>query len=725
MQATKKQQRFTVSIFCLLISLMFTQFCYAEIDFIENSETENRPEIIADSSEKSDNNALNAWQKDENSALLSIRSLYIYNSYLYALTATGEILRAKNSKGKWLEIMDGLKNKQISSLCLHTKNLYALTTEGQLYKLQSHMPDKDYWGEIGGELKGPQIISSSFYKNHLYAGTMNGVYVLDTHELTWTIQKDCGLKDLQIEILYSCGESLYASTTKGVYEIEIKDNTSNWISVGAGLEGKHINSLYKHNEKLYVGTEQHGIYRLDLNNQSSSWEQVLPQQTIISFYSKDGVLYAGTAEGEIPATQNDGNSWTKVTQIGERPVFYVDDNDVYAGTLGGLYKIIKISPGVDGTNKTILESGPVNTTLPEKNSTILGSKTKIDTIIATGAGGIGIPLIAYKVNKLLVQAKVKKDKINALIKLIDDTIIKNQAMTDSVNKANAALMKAQGKPCPEADIQAIQIIIEQIKRLKDDNEVMTDTLRATKKEITIKNVDNATVVIERDKNLIVDNIGQASKLAEQAENIASICQPKPPKDPKNTQLIMADEPLVKPKPEKSTQSNFIPAKSDGDIKSTTYHSPIQLEGLINCTLQLIRDGELEISAAYNKMQAAVKMAQEKPCSELEQRAIENKLKEMNRLNIENKENVKILETIQIDDEEAIKKVEAIKQSFIHNVKEIQKLAEEARIDAEKCGQPKLLNGVLEATFGDTGEAIRNLGSFFKGGLSLAKSFFEK
>jgi hypothetical protein len=104
------------------------------------------------------------------------------------------------------------------------------------------------------------------------------------------------------------------------------------------LQNKHITLLCQNNNILYAGTDQQELYMLDLNAELNSWQRLLAQQTITSFYVKDGILYAGAADGRIFATQSDDSGWVNVARIGENPMLHTDGVDVYAGTLAGFYK---------------------------------------------------------------------------------------------------------------------------------------------------------------------------------------------------------------------------------------------------------------------------------------------------------------------------------------------------------------------------------------------------
>jgi photosystem II stability/assembly factor-like uncharacterized protein len=143
----------------------------------------------------------------------------------------------------------------------------------------------------------------------IYLGSSSKVFKSTDLGLTW-IDVSTGLGKGVIEALLFDGTNLFAGTpadSAGVYRST--NGGASWDPAAAGLPiGKTIRSLISFGAYVFAGTEGDGIYRS--SDHGDTWVKVdtnnnlLAQELVFTFCTKDNALFAGAANGIYKSTDN-------------------------------------------------------------------------------------------------------------------------------------------------------------------------------------------------------------------------------------------------------------------------------------------------------------------------------------------------------------------------------------------------------------------------------------
>ena len=154
-----------------------------------------------------------------------------------------------------------------------------------------------------------------------------------------------------------------------------------------GPYGGYIRCFGQSGSTLFAGTNDGGIYRS--SNNGLSWEQVntgLTNKDVRSLIVSGSTLFAGTSGGGVYRSDNNGSSWEQVnmglTSISVTSLTVSGNGTIFAGTFGGgLYRSSN-----NGSSWEQVNTGLMNTSV--QSLTVSGS-----TIFAgTDGGGV------YKAN---------------------------------------------------------------------------------------------------------------------------------------------------------------------------------------------------------------------------------------------------------------------------------------------------------------------------------------
>jgi hypothetical protein len=178
---------------------------------------------------------------------LTIRSLYIKDTYLFAGTAFG-LFRLFENSYQWINADTGIYHTDIK--CIISKG------------------------------------------SNLFAGTDVGVFLTTNDGHRW-IEVDSGINNLSITSLASNDEIVVAGTNGGGLYISTNDGTS-WDSINNELSGKTVLSFAIKERNIFVSTLERGV--LLSTNDGQSWNTVNDGLTdnvkYLAIYGTD--LYAGT-----------------------------------------------------------------------------------------------------------------------------------------------------------------------------------------------------------------------------------------------------------------------------------------------------------------------------------------------------------------------------------------------------------------------------------------------
>jgi photosystem II stability/assembly factor-like uncharacterized protein len=143
----------------------------------------------------------------------------------------------------------------------------------------------------------------------IYLGSNSKVFKSTDLGATW-IDVSTGLGHGTVDALLFDGSTLFAGTpadAAGIYKST--NGGASWDPAGAGMPvGKTIRSLISFGAYVFAGTEGDGIYRS--SDHGDTWVKVdtnnnlLAQELVFTFCTKDNALFAGAANGIYKSTDN-------------------------------------------------------------------------------------------------------------------------------------------------------------------------------------------------------------------------------------------------------------------------------------------------------------------------------------------------------------------------------------------------------------------------------------
>ena len=285
---------------------------------------------------------------------------------LFAGTRTNGVFRSTNTGKSWSAINEGLTNPHIYTLFFNQRNIYAGTDSGAFRS----MDNGDNWIAInsGFEIeKVFRIYSFTSSDKYLFAGSNgNGVFRSSDNGENW-IAINSGITNMQVSCLLSYEKYLFAGTYGGIF-VSVDDGDS-WQAINERLPNRlypntksmwlYVNTILMSGEKLFIGTEEDGIY--SSTNFGETWIPVnldLNQVRVHSLIGNPSNLITSTRKGIFRSTDN-GESWTKFDETIERFSYAsiaLYDSILYKGEYGIHYtsdygkKWFRINEGLKNTS---------------------------------------------------------------------------------------------------------------------------------------------------------------------------------------------------------------------------------------------------------------------------------------------------------------------------------------------------------------------------------------
>lgn len=184
----------------------------------------------------------------------------------------------------------------------------------------------------------------------MYCSTPYGVYKTTDAGTTWN-ERTNGMGTVFVQTVLidkKNPETVYCATEMGVYRSE--DGAATWKKTGLHVGG--VRSLAQHpvnSNVLFVGTDDFGIYAT--NNSGRYWEKMAAGLDHVAFYTivfdptNPEIMYAGGYITGVYKSADGGKSWRRVndglTNLNVHSIVVdpANGNRVYAGTMfGGVFK---------------------------------------------------------------------------------------------------------------------------------------------------------------------------------------------------------------------------------------------------------------------------------------------------------------------------------------------------------------------------------------------------
>ncbi|MCX6150097.1 MAG: hypothetical protein NTX22_06205 [Ignavibacteriales bacterium] len=311
-----------------------------------------------------------SWKKVKSELTDSayIMTLTKSDSNIFAGTRGEGVLVSTDNGIKWNFFNSGLKNKNVNSLVVNNRCIFAGTNDG-IYKYSNN---GNIWAPIG--LEHLKINSLCVFGNIIYACTYTfGLYRSTDNGFSWK----------EINILYKGGcvhhmssaysfakmdSTMLCGLDSGLYSSP--DDGKSWSSVG--FTDSYGSGFALVDTKIIVGTWDEGI--LISNNNGFTWTQSnegLKRLYILCLTVKDTVIFAGTYLGGVFRSKNKGASWQEANKglngvhieslaLKDECVFAgTNDSGVYYSTNNG-ESWIELNNGLEGSAihiKALLVSG--------------------------------------------------------------------------------------------------------------------------------------------------------------------------------------------------------------------------------------------------------------------------------------------------------------------------------------------------------------------------------
>ncbi len=286
----------------------------------------------------------------------SVNSIVARGGIIYAGTSGEGIFASSDNGLNWVSKNDGLTDKHINVLVSDSSNLYAGTEGGGIFLLKE---GSNKWISLGSLENA--IISLAVKKDFIWAGTSDGVYRSSLITVNWEY---AWLKNNKVYSLLLNNEKVYAGTESGLYvssssEIswskipldtrKVKDIDVPWL----GMNGTRIlaevkdygiyflnndilcllagydftaSSIAINEDNIFAGTKDGQVMKFSNKYIDTSWKSMFnTYENITSLLLTGEYLYAGTKNGKIFSTKDNGITWKPVTKADK---MYVVNNKV-------------------------------------------------------------------------------------------------------------------------------------------------------------------------------------------------------------------------------------------------------------------------------------------------------------------------------------------------------------------------------------------------------------
>ena len=181
--------------------------------------------------------------------------------------------------------------------------------------------------------------------------TGQNFYESTDYGFSWT-NKSTGLCGTWINSAIVLGTDLYVSCN-GVFKADLNENNFNWQKFDNGLTSMLTRQFARKGKNLLVATADSGIF--EYSNFTQSWHSIngdLWQIADVSFQgnkylsiesiaANDSIIFAGTSNGGLYRSTNDGKNWILLenglptSKVAE--TMLIKSNEIYIGTFKGVY----------------------------------------------------------------------------------------------------------------------------------------------------------------------------------------------------------------------------------------------------------------------------------------------------------------------------------------------------------------------------------------------------
>jgi len=285
---------------------------------------------------------------------------------LFAGVIRGGVYLSTNNGANWTAVDSGLTNKIVQTLAVSGANLFAGTDGGGVFRSTNN---GTIWTAVNTGLTNMNVTKLFVSGANFFAAIKNGGVFLSTNNgANWT-KVDVGFSGNEKENIIgfaASGSNTYALSMEGVYLFN--DNNNSWTEYAFYKNSNIVllaNSMTVIGSSIIVG-DLNIIWRsTDFGNTWTNNIQLPTKSPIYSFLVDGTYIYAGTQNGGIFLSTDNGMSWTQMNSGFETRnsvlALAVSPNgsggtNIFAGTWAGVFRSTD-----NGTNWTQCNNGIAGT----------------------------------------------------------------------------------------------------------------------------------------------------------------------------------------------------------------------------------------------------------------------------------------------------------------------------------------------------------------------------
>ncbi len=271
---------------------------------------------------------------------VTVTSLLVTDSNIFAGTGAEGVFLSTNSGSNWINANSGLSNTNIRAMGVDGASLVVGAFNDGMFLSTN---DGISWTSESDGLGGTDLSALASIGNNLFATTFDeGIFLSTNAGANWTSESN-GIASSNFDALAVSGTTIYAGGN-GVFFST--DSGANWSILSDELDAV---SLAVSGQNLFVGTASDGIY-FTTNNDDMNWTAVNTGLTSLRIYAllvidsnaTTPMILAGSYGNGIFLSTDNGTSWTSAS-TGLVPssktvlCFTKIDKNLFAGTFGGVF----------------------------------------------------------------------------------------------------------------------------------------------------------------------------------------------------------------------------------------------------------------------------------------------------------------------------------------------------------------------------------------------------
>jgi hypothetical protein len=260
-----------------------------------------------------------------------VRSFASNGNYLFAGTINNGVYYSTNNGMNWTQT--SLTNQQTYSLLINGNNIFA----GNTYPPSVHLSTNNGANWSQTSLENQSVYSLEASGNSIIAGTLNyGIFFTTNNGANWI---QTSVNNRTVLSLASSGNNVFAATYNNCGVYKSTNNGLNWSQTS--LNDRSIWVIAANGNNVYAGTgDISGIY-ISTNN-GTNWTQSLIMQSISALAVYGNTLFAGVSVTGFNVSFDNGNNWIQKNEgLGNLSTWslFVSNGYLYAGTsTNGVYR---------------------------------------------------------------------------------------------------------------------------------------------------------------------------------------------------------------------------------------------------------------------------------------------------------------------------------------------------------------------------------------------------